>query len=120
MGDKEIKAIAKRAFPNYRGRKFRLDTTGKFYPHDLAWDGGSRNVYRSVNLATGEIRNMPAGACNPFRREYTVMMNATVPVPSGFAVVEHTVCCGKDCGMHVYTSAQPALDTAAPAIEHVA
>jgi hypothetical protein len=86
--------IARRAFPAYRGRKFRVVISAR--PSRLLsfWDGGSRDTYQVVQ--DGRAISPPTVA--PFGRE-----NAPdfVPVP-GAILVEHSIFMGKDAGCTIY------------------
>ena len=41
----EVKSMARMAFPNYTGRKFKLDNSGRPVNVTSYWDGGSRDYY---------------------------------------------------------------------------
>ena len=89
-----LAAIARRAFPGYRGRKFRVVVSDR--PRRLLsyWDGGSRDSY--VVIQEGRAISPPAFA--PFGRED---VPEYVPV-SGAILVEHSIFMGKDSGCTIY------------------
>jgi hypothetical protein len=91
----EVIKVAKRAFPEYRGRTFRFKA---FEPMRLVsyWDGGSRDWYAFVNLLTGDVK--PLGQfMQPSQLE---------ALPENCVLVEHVIFCGKDLGLRVYAPAE--------------
>lgn len=86
----------------YSGRKFKAVVTSEPVTlSDTYWDGGTRSTYALINLSTGA--RLPAsgkalsppqfgGAVEPIR----------VNIPSGFALVKHSIFCGKDTGLTIY------------------
>lgn len=106
----DIKTIGKRAFPNYKGRKFRDDRRGKVTFADLNWSGGTRCEFRAVNLMTGQSAGDTVGL-NQTAPWNNVFEGKTVDIPAGFAVVEHSIFCGKDCGLIVYFGSDPQMTT---------
>jgi hypothetical protein len=62
------------------------------------WDGGSRDSYQGVELATGKRYPLTMESEAPWgtRREITVQLD------NGKAVVEHSIFCGKDMGLTFY------------------
>lgn len=93
-----VKKIAKLAFPDYKGRKFFLETVSSPIDVRSYWDGGSRDYFNFIRLDTlscfGEI---PAQSIND-----KPMINAdNVILPEGLACVRHSYFCGKDSGLTV-------------------
>lgn len=89
-----LAAIARRAFPAYRGRKFRLVVSDR--PRRLLsfWDGGSRDTF--IVMCNGVASTPPTAA--PFGRE-----GAPDYIPaSGQILVEHSIFMGKDSGCTIY------------------
>lgn len=85
----------------YSGRKFQaiISDTVNIPAHAGLWSGGSRDIFKLVNLATGEARAASddnsvswSDQCKPH----------TINLRPGFAVVEHTIFCGKDLGLRFY------------------
>lgn len=102
-GVKFDKSIVKAAFPEYRGRKITskigelVNVTGTY------WDGGSRNEFVAVELATMRVQPMAAALRDPV--ELGGMRGGKVAVPVGYAIVEHSIFCGRDVGCVVYYAA---------------
>lgn len=86
--------VARKAFPGYRGRKFKVIVSDR--PRRLAsyWDGGSRDTF--VVIQDGKAICPPAWA--PFGREGAPDY---VPV-SGAILIEHSIFMGKDAGCTIY------------------
>jgi len=92
----QVRPIVDKVFPDYRGRKFKLEFTDAVVFSDLHWDGGSRNSYGFVR-ADGEMAFLPASSpwdC-PFEGK-------KLPLPQNILVVQHTVVCGHDLGITIY------------------
>jgi hypothetical protein len=97
--DETVKRIAGAAFPDYRGRTFRIrPVTG---PIDVRsyWDGGSRSYFVFVRLADMRAsREVPAqSAFDP-----PLAGAESVPLPAGVVCVEHQIFCGKDMGIVIH------------------
>ena len=94
----DIKIIGKAAFPDYRGRKFKLSTR---QPVDVRsyWEGGSRDYFVAINLHTRGTLEVPQNG-TPF--DGGPIRPNGVEVPAGFAIVEHSFFCGKDIGITVH------------------
>ena len=95
--------LVSRTFPGYRGRKFRLeahDNPAFSMNLNSYWSGGSRDYFQLINLSTMQTLPIPQNGTmfddNDLRE---------VPIPEGIAVVEHSIFCGKDCGITVHISA---------------
>ena len=100
--------IVKRVFPNYTGRKFRLEITDRVCMYNTNWEGGSRNQYGAVR-ADGVSRswlNMPAPWRNPIEGESFELRPDVV-------VVRHTYFCGHDSGITLYVHPQAGVIDAA-------
>ncbi len=96
--DKQIKGIAKSAFPDYTGRKFYFEAQSRALDMRSYWDGGSREYYKFVSLADGRV-SMEVPAQSAFDR--TISGIDKVFVPQGFVAVRHRYFCGRDCGLTV-------------------
>lgn len=94
----DVWAVAGRAFPEYRGRSFRVSIAGVVTLHDLNWGGGTRNVYKAVPLT----REGAANGLPTFSPWNNPAEGKTLEIPAGWAVVEHTVFCGTDLGLTVH------------------
>lgn len=88
--------LARRAFPGYRGRLFRLQVHRTPIDCRSYWDGGSREYFAFVELATGRVTpTLPAqSAFDPAIRGADA-----VTLPPGIACVVHSIFCGKDRGL---------------------
>lgn len=93
----EVRSVVRAAFPDYRGRTFRVDTSGRVTFSDLHWNGGTRSEYRALNLDGLKVVPVPAGSPWASPAE-----GLTVEIPIGILVVEHQRACGKDCGIRIY------------------
>jgi hypothetical protein len=89
-----LAAVARRAFPGYKGRKFRVVVSDR--PRRLAsyWDGGSRDTFVVVQ----DGRTISPPTWGPFGREGAPDF---APV-SGAILIEHSVFMGKDAGCTIY------------------
>jgi hypothetical protein len=111
----EVRKIVAAAFPHYRGRKVSLACEEKTSIHSRFWDGGSKSEWMAVELETSKAAapdkafTLPPGYGGPSE-------DPVLAVPPGFALVEHIIFCGKDCGVVIHISpatASPALTEAA-------
>jgi len=97
----EVKAMASKTFPAYRGRTFKLSSSS--HPIDVTsyWGGGSRDYYVALNLTTGKTLPVPQNG-TPF--DGGPVAPDGVGVPPGYLIAEHTIFCGKDLGItfHVH------------------
>lgn len=99
--DESIKAIVARTFPDYRGRKYHVQVHDVDFPVDVTsyWSGGSRDYFAAINLATMETVVVPQNG-TPF--DGGPIRPGGVIIPTGFAIVEHSIFCGKDIGITVH------------------
>jgi hypothetical protein len=107
LSKKQAWTIVRNAFPTYTGRKFKLEFTTSPYISDTNWAGGTRNQYVLVKLGSDfECQAFPTFSpwANPIEGE-------RFPMRPGFALIEHSIFCGKDCGIRIY--AHPADETKA-------
>lgn len=101
----------------YTGKKFKVVVTESvMVPSDAGiWDGGSRTTYNAIRTSDGAkvpMVNHNSAPWDASRRDQTV------PLQPGYAVVSHSMFCGKDMGLTYYlhpTDAAPMLP--APAVE---
>ena len=101
-----VKAIIQATFPSYRGRTVSVDASGAVGFYDTNWGGGTKNTYRAVTYRVDQGQlvitdtdrlHAPAPWVNPIEGK-------RVEVPEGVAVVEHSIFCGKDCGITIYVN----------------
>ena len=105
--DEVVKRLAMRAFPEYRGRRFKLcilDDTGddkiSVSLYGGYWDGGSKSYYRFLRLdQTGKTLAMPTA--HPYFDKDNARAQEGAFLISGVALVEHSIFCGKDMGLTV-------------------
>ena len=96
INNEKVKEIAKRAFPGYSGRKFKIEPLNFPIEFSSYWDGGSRNYYVLLRLDNYEILPIENTWSNPFGR-------VNIPeLPYGIILVEHTIFCGKDLGITIF------------------
>ena len=103
----EVPALLLRAFPAYTGRKFAAVVCEAVSLHDAYWSGGSRSTYRALELATGRTCDPVSFVLNP--PQFGGAARAvTVPLPSGWVIVQHSIFCGKDAGLTFHIRAENA------------
>jgi hypothetical protein len=113
-----LKAIVTAAFPNYRKTKASISEFNAEHGKNINsyWDGGSRDEYAIVHIATRQRKALPtsthpfydlAGVANTENRDVIVdeRGNATLKrLPAGFALVQAGTFCGKQATATVYLS----------------
>ena len=85
----------------YSGKKFKVVVcTEMNVPSDAGlWSGGTRSTYRAIDLTRGEQATLPGQETSPWDKS---RRDNTVTLKPGFAVVEHSLFCGKDMGLTFY------------------
>lgn len=108
-----VAKIVAATFPDYSGRKFKVEAAERVTLSDLNWSGGSRSQYRTctidgIGIGSADKWNAVAPWSN--RAEGT-----THQIPEGAVVVRHSIFCGKDTGLTIYVhpASMPALLAAA-------
>lgn len=97
MNAAEIKRLARLAFPEYKGRKFRYSERRSYSMSDF-WDGGSREYVKAVDLAAPNLAQSPSALSGiPWSGAAT----AAFQIPAGVALVTHSIFQGRDCGITV-------------------
>lgn len=93
----QVRDILKATFPEYRGRKFKVEFTPTVTFHDTNWGGGSKNTYVAItSYGRGVARlRVPAPWLNTIEGE-------TKDLPPDVLIVMHTIFCGKDLGITIY------------------
>ena len=93
----QVRAILDATFPEYRGRKFKVEFTETVTFHDTNWAGGTKNTYVAItSYGRGIARlNVPAPWCNTVEGE-------TRELPLEVLIVKHCIFCGKDLGITIY------------------
>jgi len=88
--------LMRTAYPGYRGRKFKVSTIEGSVNLQSSWQGGSRNYYILIDLATSQTSPvMPAQS----QFDTPVKGLDAVTLPPNAGVVEHSIFCGKDMGL---------------------
>jgi hypothetical protein len=85
----------------YTGKKFKaVIVTQVTIPSDSGlWSGGTRNTFRFVQLSTGDAIAASDNMSAPWD---TSRKDQNIALAPGFAVVEHSMFCGKDMGLTFY------------------
>jgi len=97
--DEFIRSLVSRAYPSYRGRKYRLHVSDAAIDCASYWEGGSRSYFCFANLATGEVSSQ-VPAQSAFNKRVSGIQD--VHLPSGFVCLEHSYFCGKDSGITIH------------------
>jgi hypothetical protein len=93
-----VQAIVRRAYPSYRGNKFKLRITDTVNASS-SWQGGSRDYYKFVKL-DGMIVTDQMPAQSQFDK--TVPGLNEVRLMDGVICVEHSIFQGKDTGITIH------------------
>ena len=90
----------------YDGRKFSAEVCESVVIPATAglWDGGSRGFYKLVQLSDGQVIEFPGQDAAP----WDPRNKRRVQIKPGYAVVCHSIFCGKDMGLHFYVHPQNA------------
>ncbi len=95
----ETTNIARRAFPGYTGRTFKLIVTDQTINTASYWSGGTRSYFVFVSLSDNRVSpEVPAQSAF----DKPIPGATEVSIPDGFACVEHCLFCGKDHGLRIY------------------
>ena len=102
LKSKDCKWLVALTYPEYTGRKFRLQVITRYYCSNY-WSGGSRNYVMAVEFnpdGTMVIRD----PCyfNPITDERAFSEIDMTKIPNNIMLVEHAICSGKDCGISFY------------------
>lgn len=95
---RQAEKIINATFPSYRGRKIRLELTKQVTFCDLNWSGGTRNSYAAI-AHDGRTDRLDMSRVAPWANP---IEGRTIDLPPGVLIVEHSIFCGKDCGLHLY------------------
>jgi len=102
----DVKAMASKVFPSYRGRKFKLDNSGRAVNVTSYWDGGSRDYYAMIDLGTDRRLDVPQ---NGTWFDGGPIAPDGVTVPPGYMLAEHSIFMGKDYGITFYVNPDTAV-----------
>ncbi len=96
----QIRPILAVTFPDYRGKKFRLEYQDKYYPENY-WDGGTRSYFKILEKdEMGKIKLLEPGRI--FTNPFLGKANEVFEIKKNWAIVEHCIFCGKDVGIRIY------------------
>lgn len=84
----------------YSGRKFEAVICDSVSLQNTYWSGGTRSSYAVIELDTGKSSPIANNSAPPqFGIDYD---GETITLKPGYAVVEHSIFCGKDMGLTFY------------------
>lgn len=92
----KIDRIVEIAYPGYKGRKIRIAPFSKMSINSY-WSGGSRDYFVFVNLLTKQVFETPQNGT--MFDSHSLECNH---LPENIALIEHSIFCGKDCGITIY------------------
>lgn len=95
-GDQMARKLAHASFPEYTGRKFKVEVRPEGSHVDVTsyWDGGSRDYYVILNLVTMKSAPVPQNG-----DAFTARKIAPVTLHENLCVVNHAIYMGKDMGL---------------------
>lgn len=97
--DPMIREMLRATYPGWTGRKISVKIKNFLTFYNTNWGGGSRNEYRSFELATGRGRALLVSA--PWKN---AVEGQTADIPAGWVVVEHTIFQGHDMGITIHVN----------------
>ena len=85
----------------YNGKKFKAVVTEQMtVPLDAGlWSGGSRDHYTLIEFRTGREVAFPGQSSSPWDKS---RVECPIQLQPGYAVVRHSIFCGKDMGLTFY------------------
>jgi hypothetical protein len=104
----QVASLIRIAFPEAKTRRPVGVRLGSSYTVRDFWDGGTRDEARFVELSTGRVVSPQDVPALREGRGYRLAMGE-VTVADGYAVVEHSWFCGKDCGYSILVGTPTAL-----------
>lgn len=95
---KDIAEIVAAAYPDYRGRKFKLAFQKHYHMGDY-WSGGSLTYVTAFLLQDGNLQMSTSSeiTSNPFNKEARIEFE----IPKDVALVEHVYFCRHDLGIRI-------------------
>ena len=96
LNKSQVRDILNATFPEYRGRKFKVEFAEIITFHNTNWGGGTKNTYVAVS-SDGRAKRLGVQApwINPVEGK-------TMELPFEVLVVMYTIFCGKDLGITIY------------------
>lgn len=92
----KLVSFMKKIYPEYKGRKFFLETTDSTFDTTSYWDGGTRTYYKFVKY-DGTVMTLPE--THPFIQH--TKENREAQLVQGLVCVKHSIFCGHDCGLTI-------------------
>jgi len=97
----ETVSLFKNVFSGYSGKMFQIEIHDNPGMHlDSYWSGGSRDYHKIVKLDTMQVLAVPENGSG-FVPDVPQEVEKAFPCP-GYAVVTHTIFCGKDMGIRIH------------------
>ena len=95
---KQALPIIQSTFPDYTGRKIKIEFTDKVTFYDTNWSGGTRNYYVALR-SDGSTRApyIPAPWIN-------TVEGSKVELPENVLIIMHSYFCGSDMGITIYAN----------------
>jgi hypothetical protein len=101
--DETIAPLVRAAFPGYKRKSVAIDAASTVTVYNLNWDGGSRNEYAAVELATArKLGDLARFAMMWPGHNYAE--GKSLPVPEGTVVVRGGTFCGKQSRLTLYVN----------------
>ena len=94
--DEYANQIVKAAFPSESGRKIQIAPFSGPMTLESYWSDGSRDYFVVINLATMAHGQIPQNGTAFDPQTFKVSF-----LPEGYAIVKHTIFCGKDLGFTI-------------------
>lgn len=101
----ELKRVVLAADPSYKKHNAFFSVHASVELTGTYWDGGSRDTYTAVDIATGRNQGAPQYAPPQFGGPRVA---PKVDIPDGIAIVRTGIFCGKTAVAHVYVNANTA------------
>jgi hypothetical protein len=95
---KQARPIVKLTFPEYHGRKFKLQFADRITFYDTNWAGGTKNEYKFVHV-TGKVVALHAPA--PW---INLIEGNTVELPANVLVVVRQYFQGMEVGITIFAN----------------
>ena len=99
LSKKDIPSQLLNIFPDYKGRTSKVYAATTYAMADY-WDGGSRQYCKAVNLRTSQVGSPATIINNPMNKA----AHSQIEIPEGVVIAEHSIFCGKDCGITFYVN----------------
>lgn len=100
VSKKEIAPLLRGTFPDYKGKRFFVDPSGKVTLYDLNWCEGTRYQYRAVSLD-----GTPLGGADKYNATapwHNQAEGKTIEIPRGACIAAHGYNAGRESGVTFY------------------